>query len=290
MKIKDLSSSNSASGEGILRWPFQGTNGKTISIKVVGYHIPTAEVRLLSPQVLLQTVGGHAFQTVQWIDFTLDNGFQMVAKFCPQSNLPLLSLAPPYQEIFSFWDEAFGYSITNLQAINKIRSILGAENTNLSSSQKELLLWHQKLSHALLNWVQMLMRNRKWLKSQSNDDEALYSGPFIRIKSRAPVCDIAHLKCAACLCAKASRKTPSNLPARPLTKDLILKRGHLMPGDCISVDHFFSPVKGHLLHTYGHETKGYTCGSLFVDHASGKIFIFHSSLLTLQKQLRALFI
>ncbi len=96
MKIKDLSSSNLVSGEGILRWPFQGTNGKTISIKVVGYHIPTAKVKLLSPQVLLQTVGGHAFQTVQGIDFTLDNGFQMVAKFCPQSNLPLLSLAPPY--------------------------------------------------------------------------------------------------------------------------------------------------------------------------------------------------
>jgi hypothetical protein len=47
-----------------------------------------------------------------------------------------------------------------------------------------------------------------------------------------------------------------------------------MPGDCISVDHFFSPVKGRLLHTYGRETKGYTCGSVFVDHASGKIFYF----------------
>jgi hypothetical protein len=96
MKIKDLSCLNLVSGEGILRWLFQGTNGKTISIEVVGYHIPTAKVWLLSPQVLLQTVGGHAFQTIQGIDFTLDNGFQMVTKFCPQNNLPLLSLAPPY--------------------------------------------------------------------------------------------------------------------------------------------------------------------------------------------------
>ncbi len=47
-----------------------------------------------------------------------------------------------------------------------------------------------------------------------------------------------------------------------------------MPGDCISADHFFSPVNGRFLHTYGRERKGYTCGSLFVDHASGKIIHF----------------
>jgi hypothetical protein len=47
-----------------------------------------------------------------------------------------------------------------------------------------------------------------------------------------------------------------------------------MPGDCNSADHFFSPVNGRLLHTYGCKRKGYTCGSLFVDHASGKIFHF----------------
>jgi hypothetical protein len=194
MKIKDLSSSNLVAGEGIVRWSFQGANGKSFSIKVVGYHIPTAEVRLLSLQVLLQTVGGHAFQHAQGIDFLLDNGFQMSAALCPHSNLPLLSLALPNQEHFSFWDEAFGYSLTNLQAINKIKSILGADNTNLSGSQKELLLWHQKLSHASLNWVQMLMRDRKWLKSLCDNDAALHLGPFIKTKSRAPVCDTQKLR------------------------------------------------------------------------------------------------
>ncbi len=47
-----------------------------------------------------------------------------------------------------------------------------------------------------------------------------------------------------------------------------------MPRDCISTDHFFSPVNGRLLHTYGCKRKGYTCGSLFVDHDSDKIFHF----------------
>jgi hypothetical protein len=118
------------------------------------------------------------------------------------------------------------------------------------------------------------MCDRKWLKSLCNDDAALHSGPFIKTKSRAPICDTAHLKCAACLCAKALRWRPSNASKRSSPKDLILKRGHLMLGDCISADHFFSPVNRRLLHTYGCKRKGYTCGSLFVDHASGKIFRF----------------
>ena len=33
-------------------------------------------------------------------------------------------------------------------------------------------------------------------------------------------------------------------------------------------------MPGHLLYTFGRERHGYTCGSLFIDHASGKIFNF----------------
>jgi transposase InsO family protein len=53
-----------------------------------------------------------------------------------------------------------------------------------------------------------------------------------------------------------------------------LKEDDVYPGSCISADHYFSPVQGCLLHTFGCEHHGYTCGSLFVDHASGKIFNF----------------
>ncbi len=109
----------------------------------------------------------------------------MTAKLCPHSNLPMLPLGMPDHEYSSFWNEAFGYSFTNLQAINKINSILGADNMNLSGSQKELLLWHQKLSHTSLSWVQMLMHNRKWLTSCDNDDTALHSGPFIKKKKQS---------------------------------------------------------------------------------------------------------
>jgi hypothetical protein len=37
---------------------------------------------------------------------------------------------------------------------------------------------------------------------------------------------------------------------------------------------YFSPIQGRLPHSFGKDRQGYTCRSLFVDHASGKIFNF----------------
>jgi hypothetical protein len=278
MKIRDLSSSNSVAGEGIIRWSVQDMQGNKVDIELLGYHIPTAEVRLLSPQVLLNTIGGYSKQTVHGVQVFLDNGITLGAAFCPRSNLPLIPLAHEASSKPCFWTQAFGFSVDSFQDLNSIRNVLHQNNTNLSNSQKELLLWHQRLSHASVKWIQVLMRDRKWLPTGRTDnvDPALHSGPFIRTRagSRAHCCDGSTLHCAACLYAKASTRTPSNLAPRPSTKNNILKRDHLKPGDCISADHYFSPINGRLPHTYGRERNGYTCGSLFVDHASGKIFNF----------------
>jgi hypothetical protein len=113
-------------------------------------------------------------------------------------------------------------------------------------------------------------------KRQNKTKPALHSGPFICTKagSRAHCCDSLTLHCAACLYAKASTRAPSNLAPRPSIKNNILKREHLLPGNCNSADHYFSPIIGRLPNTYGRERNGFRCGSLFVDHASGKIFNF----------------
>jgi transposase InsO family protein len=55
---------------------------------------------------------------------------------------------------------------------------------------------------------------------------------------------------------------------------MTLKINNLTPGICVSADHYFSPIQGCLPHSFGQEKIGYTCGCLFVDHASGKIFNF----------------
>jgi hypothetical protein len=59
---------------------------------------------------------------------------------------------------FSFWNEAFGLTMDNSR---EVKNILGKDNTNLSASQKEVLLWHQRLSHASIQWVQILMQKTR---------------------------------------------------------------------------------------------------------------------------------
>jgi hypothetical protein len=226
----------------------QDTHGHPVDIELLGYHIPTADVRLLSPQVLLNTFGGEGIITRTGIDFALSDGNKFSASYCPQNNLPLIPLA--LRALQNFWNEAFGYTVTNMQTICGVKSLLTQDNTNLSSPQKEFLLWHQRLSHASLDWIQMLMRDRKYLLA-TNADLSLHSGPFIRTKSRAPVYDVSKLKCLACLCAKASVCSPSNQSPRQSLKNLVLKQDHLNPGDCVSADHYISSVQGRLLHTFG---------------------------------------
>jgi hypothetical protein len=94
MKIKDLSLSNQVAGEGIINWSLQDENGDSVQIELKGYHIPNAEGCLLSPQVLLKMIGGHALQTVDKIDIALVKGINLCAQFCPQSNLPMIPIGP----------------------------------------------------------------------------------------------------------------------------------------------------------------------------------------------------
>ena len=148
MRIRDLSSSNNVAGEGIIRWKMQDKYGDPVSVELPGYHIPKAKVRLLSPQILLKTIGGQSQQTTKGIAVSLDNGIEMNAILCPRSNLPVIPLAVANLTKSCLWTQAFGFSVDTFHDLPLIRSVLYQENTNLSESQKELLLWHQRLSHA----------------------------------------------------------------------------------------------------------------------------------------------
>jgi hypothetical protein len=75
MKIKDLSSSNHVAGEGIIRWSMHDALDTPIQIELLGYHLPKADVRLLSPQVLITTIGGQSLQTDKGIDISFNLKF-----------------------------------------------------------------------------------------------------------------------------------------------------------------------------------------------------------------------
>ena len=82
MKIKDLSSSNTVAGEGLLCWNVVDIDGNHTELILPGYHIPTAEVRLLSPQLLLTQHGGYVHQTSNVIQLCLDSGECIDASYC----------------------------------------------------------------------------------------------------------------------------------------------------------------------------------------------------------------
>ncbi len=130
MTIKDLSLLNQVASEGIISWSLQDESGDSVQIELKGYHIPNAEVCLLSPQVLLKMIGGHALQTVNKINIALENGINLCAQFCPQSNLPMIPLGLENNSKSCFWNEAFGFSVDNFHEINAIKSLLHQANTN----------------------------------------------------------------------------------------------------------------------------------------------------------------
>ncbi len=151
MKIKVLLSSNRVAGEGLIRWSLHNANSIVLTIELMGYHIPTSDVRLLSPQVLIQTLGGHALLNNQGMDISLDNGTLLSANYCPCTNLPMVPLALSTSTWYCFWSDAFGYFVQAYNEIVDIKSVLHQKNSNLSSSLKEVLLWHQRLLHASTN-------------------------------------------------------------------------------------------------------------------------------------------
>jgi hypothetical protein len=56
---------------------------------------------------------------------------------------------------------------------------------------------------------------------------------------------------------------------------MVLKEGDLQPGDRISCDHYISPVPGRVVAASGYSSSrhGHTCGTIYVDHASGFVFV-----------------
>ncbi|EJK75839.1 hypothetical protein THAOC_02428 [Thalassiosira oceanica] len=227
-----------------------------------------------------------------------------ILPLCPRPNATVSAL----ENVFSVQTEHLRWFVAGEKGLRDARDIeiLHDSNTNLSASQKEFLRWHERLSHASFSRIYMLMRTVSWLKSD-HEGVALHRGPFIPCEHKVvTIRDMRSLRCVACLEAKAHIRSPDSRRAggafrraalevartqRLLSDDefkqllgdftrrlegrappLVLKRGDLSPGDCISMDHYSSSTMGRLPNSFGREANGYTCGTLFVDHASGKIF------------------
>eukprot|EP00956_Cyclotella_meneghiniana_P036515 scaffold126698_cov40-Cyclotella_meneghiniana.AAC.1 len=172
----------------------------------------------------------------------------------------------------SRWNEIFLVSEPERESWNQ--HVLDSRNQNLTLAQQELLGWHHKLSHIGLSKIHDLCRQRKHSLKSPQDVRELRDGPFLPCTYNVPnsVCD--GLLCSACCISKASRRKPNIRATGKLVKEMTLKEGHLAPGDCISCDHYISPVPGRVISVSGRSSSahGYTAGTIYVDHSSGWIY------------------
>ena len=125
--------------------------------------------------------------------------------------------------------------------------------------------------HASMSWIQLLMWDRQWLKSNVSS-HVLRQGSFIPCNyPRAVICDPSGLHCTVCLIVKARVHTPGvsrpkSWPPVQFSKLIeridgvcrkeILKSKHTQHGDCVSADHYIPAGPGWLPNIYGWDQQG----------------------------------
>ena len=261
MKLQGIAKGVSIAGQGNVAWAFVDTKGKLRTLKVPALYVPKAKARLLSTSSLL----------AQYPEEMINIQSNRLLLSKTNSNNSNTNEHPIEILTDSSTNLPVGYAYAHTadtklyQAMNSTISTVSRNNMNLSEPQKELLRWHNRLGHLSYKRIQFLMRSGVLAHTESAR----------RLQSTASKIQHPPL-CAACQFGKQRRRTsPGTKRIKVEDRDGVLKEGNLFPGQKVSVDHFICSTRGRLTSTYGKEnTKDqYHGGALFVDHASGYIFV-----------------
>jgi hypothetical protein len=274
-----LAGETGTEGVGTVRWTIRDVFGSVRVIETRAYHVPTASIRLYSPQQYFQeNDAGELWCNARLTVLTLADGSKLEFPYNSGSNLPLM--LPDWKPSIGFtYEERVGFKA---EAESVFLSVADESNQNITMSQKELLQWHWRLGHAHFKWIQRLASTPR------KSPEGLEGKPVLRTRNKSVSSCPAPL-CAACQMSKQTRRNPEVKIGSPIPeKEMSLKRGDLQPGDMVSIDQYVSTVPGRLPKTYGKEPKKdkYSGGTLFVDHATGYIYLGHQVSLRVGETLR----
>ncbi len=262
--LSGFAEGSSIVGTGTLAWTTVLSDGKGFTFRIPGVHVPDSNVRLFSPQSYSQMVKTQRNIEPRFsgdsslIHFDLLDGHFLAIPYSPENNLPTM--------------EMFRKQTVALNAERLRNCVTATENQNLSAGQKCLLRYHFRFVHRSMKTIQSL------LKTGALGDSA-------EIKAAAR-CDLP--KCAACMYGKAKRKSTGakltvDRQPKALSKDV------LIPGQKVSMDHFSVSTKGRLYSGYGgtNDDEKFKGGVIFVDHASGYVYVVHVLNFTAGEALRA---
>ena len=277
--LKGINSTTKVEGEGIIEWEVFDVEGVVRSIFTRAYYVPSASIRLFSPQSYFQEMSlgsGEMFTDRSKAVLRLHDGTPLTFPYNRAMNLPLM-LPTSHRhsdEPTRCCSRTVGVTRQDVRLFGEDSeqvwlSVADEMNQNLTSAQKELLLLHWKLGHCNFQWVQALAATPRV------DEEGNVRHPMLPTKVKS-VSSCAPPLCATCQLAKQGRRGAGSSQEFKLEdRDMLLKRDNLFPGDCVSIDQYASTVLGRLAHTRGKEkeTEKLNGGTIFVDHATGFIFL-----------------
>ena len=295
--IKGVGTTSRILGVGKVRWKITDMNNRDHTIETQAYHVPEASIRLYSPQFhFRECMRGELVATCDGISLKIPTGKtgfrQLEFPYQASSNLPMMlpsSHPSLHRALYSPASEQsfFNAFETNLPKFNPIyesvdievsreefAALVDESNSNLSRSQKELLVWHWRLGHVDMNRIKTLMHPSKPLDSLESRGN-LNPPVVIETKNtKTHLCEVP--KCQACIFAKMT-KTKTGAKHIKGDKFMALSRNTLLPGDAVSVDQYIVSQKGRLLTSFGREgpNSSYSGGTIYVDHASGKVHLQH---------------
>jgi hypothetical protein len=140
-------------GEGTIEWQIRDVVGTMRILRTSGYLAKTAPIRLFSSQTYFKEKE-EGYMHVDWqrTELTLHDGTLLTFRYA-DNNIPCM---------MSAWQPIVGVTLQDCSTLTNTRIVgmsVGEEtNQNLTSRQKELLLWHWKLGHCHFGWIQRLAR------------------------------------------------------------------------------------------------------------------------------------
>ena len=277
--LRSLDGNIAVHGMGPIELTIQDMDGIIRTIRTQALYVPTAEVRLFSPQsFFMENKGGSLTCCHKKVVLTLPDGCSLTFPWQLPSKLPYMLTTEMLQSKASA--KCYGFTMRDLKPplvqpaayTHALPNILDPSNLNLTGSQKELLLWHQRLGHCDMSRIQALFG----VPRDNISRQVLFpSNP------RMTTCTLP--KCEACQYAKQKRRLPpSKRQEHRPSEEGVGSDDILLPGQKVSCDLYTATIPGRLPHTAGKEKSDiqYAGGAIFVDVATRLVFIHHQPNLT----------
>ena len=302
-------------GQGPISWHIEDSNGVRSKIDTTAYYVPSATIRLFSPQVYTtanKTASLHLDHT--GLSLTLSNGVTVNFPIQHSNNLPFmltskaiadrqksfksqhLASSDSFQTItgflFSSTHDCFRTSVVDYVTASTFLSpaddaIFKKSNWNLDSAQKELLRWHYKLGHINMFHVQSLLRKQPAVPSSTPTIVDIKERAIVPINNRSS--HIQHPLCAACQLAKQKKRCPPTHTTGKHSESGGASDNIVRPGMRVSTDLYASTIRGRLPDTFGRESpdRQYSAGAIFVDQASKFVYVSHQVSTTASETVRS---